>query len=313
MRFTICEESKITTERNWQQIPNYCHPQQSSHWSTKRFGSYSVERSRKPPVAINSDDNEDNQIYISKNVQRSRSITDTRHMQHSEEDDDDDDSPNEDEHSDDANEEGTDDAADLRELDDKALASALAFERARSSWSSKQRGNKQSDNDLPPDMELTTASELDGKPFEDEQDEDENPLAEDDENDIQDNPPRRNHKTSKHERAHRAEVLRFSQEVSSTKCHPPKRIKPSDLEGEELSDNDDSLSHDINEDWDHNTRYVPPHAGARMISIKAQPPSLQLVIKVAFREVTGDALFVTAYPSAATIADYYHDILKKSA
>jgi hypothetical protein len=43
-------------------------------------------------------------------------------------------------------------------------------------------------------MELTTASELDGKPFEDEQDEDENPPAEDDENDIQDNPPRRNHK-----------------------------------------------------------------------------------------------------------------------
>ena len=84
--------------------------------------------SRKPPVAINSDDNEDNQIYISKNVQRSRSITDTRHTQHSEEDDDDDDSPNEDEHSDDANEEGTDDTADLRELDDEALASALAFE-----------------------------------------------------------------------------------------------------------------------------------------------------------------------------------------
>jgi hypothetical protein len=84
--------------------------------------------SRKPPVAINSDDNEDNQIYISKNVQRSHSITDTHHTQHSEEDDDDDDSPNEDEHSDDANEEGTDDAADLRELDDEALASALAFE-----------------------------------------------------------------------------------------------------------------------------------------------------------------------------------------
>ena len=86
--------------------------------------------SRKPPVAINSDDNEDNQIYISKNVQHSRSITVTCHMQHSEEDDDDDDSPNEDEHSDDANEEGTDDAADLRELDDEleALASAFAFE-----------------------------------------------------------------------------------------------------------------------------------------------------------------------------------------
>ena len=85
------------------------------------------------------------------------------------------------------------------------------------------------------------------------------------------------------------------------------------MEGKELSDDDDSLSHDINEDWDHNARYVPPHAGARMISIKAQPPSLQLVIKVAIREVTGDALFVMAYPSAATIANYYHDILKKSA
>jgi hypothetical protein len=82
---------------------------------------------RKPPVAINSDDNEDNQVYISKNVQRNRSIIVTHHTQHSEEDDDDD-GPNEDEHSDDANEEGMDDTADLRELNDKALASALAFE-----------------------------------------------------------------------------------------------------------------------------------------------------------------------------------------
>lgn len=90
---------------------------------------------RKPPVAINSDDNEDNQVYISKNVQCNCSIIVTHHTQHSEEDDDDD-GPNEDEHGDDANEECTDDAneegmddtADLRELNDKALASALAFE-----------------------------------------------------------------------------------------------------------------------------------------------------------------------------------------
>lgn len=82
-----------------------------------------------------------------------------------------------------------------------------------------------------------------------------------------------------------------------------------------MSDNDNSSSynHDVNKDWERDAHYVPPQPGARIISIKAQSPSLQLVIKAAIREVTGDVLFVTAYPSAVTVTDYYHNILKKSA
>jgi hypothetical protein len=56
-----------------------------------------------------------------------------------------------------------------------------------------------STNEFGPELDLTTASELDGKPLEDdEQDEDENPqsLSEDDDDDGQDIqvPSRRNHK-----------------------------------------------------------------------------------------------------------------------
>jgi hypothetical protein len=84
-----------------------------------------------------------------------------------------------------------------------------------------------------------------------------------------------------------------------------------------LSGSDNSHSHnpsrDINKGWKLDAHYVPPQVGARIISIKAQPPLLQTVIRAAIREVTGDALFVTSYPSAATVVDYYHGILKKSA
>jgi hypothetical protein len=86
------------------------------------------------------------------------------------------------------------------------------------------------------------------------------------------------------------------------------------LDCEELSDDDvaDTLP-DVNRGWHLDAHHVPPQAGTRVISIKAQPSSLQAVIKAAIREVTGDALFVTAYPSAVTVTDYYCDILKKCA
>jgi hypothetical protein len=71
--------------------------------------------------------------------------------------------------------------------------------------------------------------------------------------------------------------------------------------------------HDVNKGWHVEAHYVPPQGGARIISIKAQPSLLQAVIKASIREVTGDALFVTAYPSAVTTTDYFCDLLKKAA
>jgi len=50
-----------------------------------------------------------------------------------------------------------------------------------------------------------------------------------------------------------------------------------------------------------------------MISIKAQSPALQAVLKAAIREITGNALFITAYPSVVTIADYLCNTLKTAA
>lgn len=73
------------------------------------------------------------------------------------------------------------------------------------------------------------------------------------------------------------------------------------------------MAHDVNKGWHLDAQYKPPKRGARTISIKAQPESLQAVIKAAIREVTGDALFVTAYPSVVTINDYYCDLLERFA
>lgn len=80
-----------------------------------------------------------------------------------------------------------------------------------------------------------------------------------------------------------------------------------------LSNDDVANPSRVNNGWHVNSHYIPPQAGARIISIKVQPSPLQSVIKAAIREVTGDALFVTAYPSAVTISDHYIDILKRSA
>lgn len=78
-------------------------------------------------------------------------------------------------------------------------------------------------------------------------------------------------------------------------------------------DNPHSRYHDVNKGWNLDAHYIPPQAGAHIISIKAQPPSLQAVIKAAIPEITGDALFIMAYPSAVTVMDYYCDVLKSCA
>ncbi|KAF8231517.1 hypothetical protein L208DRAFT_1378067 [Tricholoma matsutake] len=69
----------------------------------------------------------------------------------------------------------------------------------------------------------------------------------------------------------------------------------------------------VNKGWNLGAHYVPPQSGARIISIKNQSSSLQSVIKAAIREVMGDALFKTSYPSAVTIVDHLCNLLKQSA
>ena len=68
--------------------------------------------------------------------------------------------------------------------------------------------------------------------------------------------------------------------------------------------------HDVNKGWDREAHFVPPQSGACIISIKAQSPALQAIVKAAIHEVTGDALFSTAYPSAVTVVDYFCDTLR---
>jgi hypothetical protein len=85
----------------------------------------------------------------------------------------------------------------------------------------------------------------------------------------------------------------------------------SDAQPDDINTN--TSQYEVNMDWHQEAHYTPPAGGSRIISIKAQPQSLQDVIKTSICTVTSDAVFVTAYPNAVTIQDYFCEILKKSA
>jgi hypothetical protein len=87
----------------------------------------------------------------------------------------------------------------------------------------------------------------------------------------------------------------------------------SDLE-ETSNDNASMQSNDDDKkELEDTACIVPPQAGAHNISIRAQSSALQLVIKAAVLEITGDALFTTAYPCAITFSGYLRDILRTAA
>ncbi|KIJ91570.1 hypothetical protein K443DRAFT_14286 [Laccaria amethystina LaAM-08-1] len=69
---------------------------------------------------------------------------------------------------------------------------------------------------------------------------------------------------------------------------------------------------DPNANWEH-ARYVPAAPGARLISIRVQPPALRQIIRAAIRRVIGDAIFDHAYPSASDELTYYRKTLRSCA
>jgi len=89
-------------------------------------------------------------------------------------------------------------------------------------------------------------------------------------------------------------------------------MQSSNLESKALSNDDISIpcGHNINKGWEHRAHFVPLQLGAHVISISLQSPALQTVIKAAIYEITGNALFSTAYPSAIIVADYFCDTLR---
>ncbi|KAF8065172.1 hypothetical protein FPV67DRAFT_1628477 [Lyophyllum atratum] len=64
-----------------------------------------------------------------------------------------------------------------------------------------------------------------------------------------------------------------------------------------------------NSAWPLQAHYVPPPPGSRNLALTAQPAPVHALIKAAIRQVTGDALVVDAYPSPATIDDYFCQLL----
>lgn len=63
---------------------------------------------------------------------------------------------------------------------------------------------------------------------------------------------------------------------------------------EDLSDVD--VTDNVNRGWPKAAHYVPPKSGAHAISLKAQPPLLQKVLKAGICQITGDALWETLFP-----------------
>jgi Domain of unknown function (DUF6532) len=203
----------------------------------------------------------------------------------------------------------------------------------RAHWDSKHRkirnSEKSSGDDVIPAVELSTASEVDGRPFEDEEQEGNDNSPTDDEEDVLEGRGRMPHrgKASKRELTRRAEVIRTCQvcyisndvilfkvprfsRYASIMPHRPCKIEES---SDDDAKDDVSYPRDVNKGWQPDSHYVPPLAGARIISIKLQPSPLQTLIRVAIREVTGSALFDTAYPSPLAINDHYRNVLIESA
>lgn len=71
----------------------------------------------------------------------------------------------------------------------------------------------------------------------------------------------------------------------------------------------------VNATWPVEAHYTPIAPGGRTFSVLAQPEPLKKTLRAAIRWVTGDALFVTAYPAINTSEnhDYHCQVLHKSA
>lgn len=66
---------------------------------------------------------------------------------------------------------------------------------------------------------------------------------------------------------------------------------------------------DVNANWHRQAHYVPAKSGSRLISIHAQPLSLQNVIRAAVRIINGDIISLNAYFSDAGITAHYRKVL----
>ena len=77
-----------------------------------------------------------------------------------------------------------------------------------------------------------------------------------------------------------------------------------------LSSGEDEVD-DINSNWPANAHYTPPLHGTHVLSVLSQPEPMQQTLHAAFRHVTHDALFCTAYPSINTLdgQDYQKTVL----
>lgn len=77
-----------------------------------------------------------------------------------------------------------------------------------------------------------------------------------------------------------------------------------------LSSGEDGVD-DINSNWPADAHYTPPLRGTRVLSVLSQPEPMKQTLRAAFRHVTRDALFRTAYPSINTLdgQDYQKTVL----
>ena len=82
-----------------------------------------------------------------------------------------------------------------------------------------------------------------------------------------------------------------------------------DMDDEEGEDQDEGEDVDPNTRWE-NAHYVPKAPGARLISIRMQPPALRQIIRAAIRQVIGDAIFDNAYPPASDELTYFRKTLQ---
>jgi hypothetical protein len=65
-----------------------------------------------------------------------------------------------------------------------------------------------------------------------------------------------------------------------------------------LTDDDVEVTvNSVNSKWPTEAHYVPLAHGARALAVLSQPEPMKKTLRAAFRRVTGDTLFVSAYPT----------------
>ncbi|KAM6491506.1 hypothetical protein JOM56_000078 [Amanita muscaria] len=281
------------TESNSDQLPRSkeARIQQSSASQGK-----TVRAARRLPPGWSDYDSEDNRrtTELPQKISGKKKQPSTRYSEELEDFQDDMDGDEEDE------EEGADANEDLEDLDDRHLTETLQSEAVQWARPKHKRAPHNDDDEvtIPNENELTTASENDR--FQGDR-EDLPSEEESDKESEDDGGGQKKNKLDKRADARRSELPHWARVYK--KYQGGSREKAAVAMGFVSPGKDVDDYHKQSKQW-WAAPYCSPGPGQRIISLKMQPRVLQEILAISIRQVTGDAMFVSAYVSIDELPGY---------